>query len=191
MTAKLQINMSEGLISVEGEEKFVQAIYDDFRDRIIEMNRGRGSARTNDIALPHTEAPVIVPEEKTSKPAKSAKSKGTSSSYKPQFNPDLNLGKLAEFYAQFTPKNHSEKILLFAIFLRDHLKKTPCTADDIYSCYFTLKSKTEIPEAFMQAFITAWNRTKWVQLISKDDLKITTAGENHFSEMTKATNVNG
>ena len=185
MTAKLQINMSEGMISVEGDEKFVQTIYADFRDRIVEMNRNR--VVRSDIALPRAATSVISADQKEKTTKGAAKKKGAGTHvYQPKVNPDLDLAKLPEFYAQFTTKNNSERILVFAVFIRDQLGIAPCSADDIYSCYFALKSQLEIPENMYQAFANAWSRTKWVQYISKDEIRITVAGENRYSEMTKS-----
>jgi hypothetical protein len=192
MTTKLHINIGQGILEAEGEETFVQSIYSDFKKQLHEQFGRLKIANTNEINSQPTESNnSIQPKDRsrktsdrrTSKSADGIKSK--TSDYKPTFDPNLDLAKLADFYNQFEPKNHSEKILIFAIFVRDRLKKMPCTADDIYSCYFTLKDQTEIPEAFVQAFRTAWNRTGWVHYVSQSDIKITTAGENYFNQKLK------
>ena len=184
MTAKLHINISEGTLSVEGGEEFVRSIYSDFRDKLIqEASRRRIPAPEIEISPESNSGPSKKPAVKS--PRSSNTKKTASGGYKPEVDPNLDLSKLADFYGRFNPKNHSEKILIFAAFLRDTLKKAPCTANDIYSCYFELRDQTEIPEAFHQAFITAWNRTKWVKFVSKDEITITTAGENHFIKMSK------
>lgn len=191
-TAKLHINLSEGTLSAEGSEEFVQSIYSDFRNRLIEEAVDRQPKQIpafeqNNPALPTQDGQSSPQKTQTPRKSKSPSSKRQSAgTYVPQFNPDLDLSKLSEFYARFDLKKHSEKILVFAIFMRDYLHKSPCSADDIYSCYFTLRTQTEIPEAFKQAFIDTFNRTGWVQFISKDEIRITTAGENRFTEMTKA-----
>ena len=95
---------------------------------------------------------------------------------------NLDLSKLEDFYAKFDPKNHREKILIFAVFMRDILKKAPCAADDIFSCYRTLKDQTEIPEAFLQAIRDTQNKGGYVELVSPTEIKITIAGENYFNK---------
>jgi hypothetical protein len=68
--------------------------------------------------------------------------------YKPTFEGSIDLSGLEQMYDEFDPENHSEKILLFAIFLRDAVKRVRCTADHIFTCYFTLKAKTETRGVF-------------------------------------------
>ena len=63
----------------------------------------------------------------------------------------------------------------------------PCTANDIYTCYFTLKSKTKMPGAFVQAIRDAHNKMHYINFASVDDIRVTIAGNNHFEhELAKA-----
>lgn len=38
MTTKLHINISQGIIDVEGDPDLVRAIYDDFKDQLLDLS---------------------------------------------------------------------------------------------------------------------------------------------------------
>jgi hypothetical protein len=133
-------------------------------------------------------SPILIADTSPAKPAvkrrKAASAdaeKARTGEYKPKFNSALNLGELASFYDTWAPANNSEKILVFATFIRDRLEVAPCSADDIYTCFFTLKSKTKTPEAFVQAFRDAHNKTHFIDFVSLQEIRITIAGDNHFN----------
>jgi hypothetical protein len=104
---------------------------------------------------------------------------------KPNFNSKLDTTGLADFYDEWKPENNSEKILVFDVFLRDRLKIAPCNADDIYTCFFVMKGKTKIPEAFQQAFITAKHRIHFIEFETTQSIEVTIPGDNWFAEQAK------
>lgn len=186
MTAKLHIDASQGILDVEGDEAFVKSIYDDFKGHLSESSK-----RPN---LKLIDAPPLaeLPDETKSTRRKRASTRRQTESgktklgeYSPKFNPNLDLGKLEEFYAKFDPRNHREKILIFAVFLREQLGRVPCEADDVFSCYQTLKTQTEIPEAFVQALRDAQNKGGYIEFASPTEIKVTIAGENYFNQKMK------
>ena len=178
VNTKLVINLRDGIIEAEGAEEFVRSVYDDFKEQInktVVLQRA---------PKPLLEAPTDVPEQsenelkkKTRKSRSTDGGKPKASDYKPAFNSKLDLRDLEQFYDRFEPENNFEKILIFAVFLRDNLNTVPCTADDIYSCYFVLKHKTKIPVAFVQAFRDAQHRTHYIEFVSPlADISIITIG---------------
>jgi hypothetical protein len=190
VNTKLAINIREGTVEVEGDEAFVRSIYQDFKEHIGKLVVLQPAAPR---ALPVApDRPAITDEsaaQPKKKPHRRASSKAgensRSADYKPTFDGSIDLSGLEEMYDQFDPENHSEKILLFAIFLRDTVKRVPCTADHIFTCYFTLKAKTETPAAFLQAFRTAQSRTHYIEYSSPQDIQITISGDNFYNAKLK------
>jgi hypothetical protein len=184
MTTKLAINLREGTVDVEGTEEFVRIVYDDFKDYLSKH-------AMRDVPLPQIQqerTPLLV-EQNTSRKKKIVKrdsskeaEKTRAINYKPTFNTQLNLSGLDTFYDEWRPENNPEKILVFAVFLRDRLSIAPCTADDIYTCFFTLKTKTKTPAAFLQAFRDTQNRTHFIEFSSPTAIGLTITGENYFNE---------
>jgi hypothetical protein len=185
--AKLLINLRDGILDVQGSEDFVRSIYQDFKEQVA---KSAIAVRAPVAAL--SAAVQEMPESGEQSPrrrkvarASTQNDKSKATEYKPSFNPQLNLNGLEEWYGRFEPANYSEKILLFAIFLRDHLNARPCNADDIFTCFQTLRSLTKTPEAFVQAFRDAQSRTHFIEYLSPENIEVTIAGENHFNHKLK------
>jgi hypothetical protein len=181
----------QGILDVEGTETFVNSIYEDFKTSLIRQISDRSVAAATEAGT--LDVKVAEPE-RTSQRKRRASTRRISgpdagkskvAEYSPKFNPNLDLGKLDDFYDEFDFKNHREKILVFSVFMREELKTAPCSADDIFSCYQTLKTKTEIPEAFVQALRDAQNKDGFVEFVSPQEIKITIAGQNFFNQKLK------
>lgn len=179
MPTKLHLNIAQGVIEVEGDEVLVRQVYEDFKSGLL----GRGKPNSEDGIKVKNESGSERVKKRGRSPRRTPKSGDAGKSkveYAPSFKKDLDLSKLERFYDQYDPKNHSEKILIFAVFLRDGLKIVPCTADDIFTCYTNLKSKTKIPQAFVQALRDADGRQKLINFVSPNEINIPISGENHF-----------
>jgi hypothetical protein len=183
---KLAINLIEGTVQVEGDEAFVRSVYEDFKDYLGKHLAIRPAIVTvNPSSAP---APARITDEsnpsKRRSERKSSRSdeKSRTAEYRPKFRSDLDLSELESTYDAFNPRNHHERILVFAVFLRERFKMVPCTADDIYTCYGTMKSKTETPEAFVQAFRDAQNKAHYIDFNSLQDIRITIAGDNYYNK---------
>jgi hypothetical protein len=192
MNAKLHIDVLQGVLDVEGDEVFVKSVYDDFKSRLTEQVKVQTRPMT--VIEAPIGAEVIAESERLSqrKRKTSIRRAGGANGgkikfadYTPKFDPNLNLAKLEDFYGKSELRNHREKILVFAIFVRDELKIEPCSADHIFSCYQTIKSQTEIPEAFVQAIRDAQSKGGYVELVSPQEIRVTIAGENYFNQKIK------
>lgn len=188
-TTKLAINVREGTVEVEGDEAFVRYLYEDFKEQIGKLVTIQPAPATVPRAI---DLPALTDDAKSNKPSKAgrrASAKGTdkprATQYKPAFSTKLDLSQLESFYDEYDFDNHSEKILAFAILLREKLSIAPCTADDIFSCYATLKKKTSTPTAFLQAFYVAQQRTHFIEFVSTAEIRINIAGDNHFNKSLK------
>jgi hypothetical protein len=186
-STKLAINLTEGTVHVEGDEAFVRSVYEDFKSYLTKQGGPHRPVIEPGVPLV-PEAPRIATETPTRNRRADRKLNGSKgdkprvTEYKPKFRPDLDLSGLEAVYDEFTPTKHTEKILFFAVFLRDRLHTTPCTADDIYTCYFTMKEKTETPEAFIQAFRDTQNKTHFIEFTSPEVIKVTIAGDNYYNK---------
>ena len=181
---RLSIDLSSGTILVEGDADLAREVYRDFRDRLAEHRPAEpepaepaydGGAEQ----AASTASKGKKPSSKKRASKASTSQKGTADAQiKP--DPDLDLKGLGEFYDQYEPKNNAEKVLIFASFLRDRLGKEPFTANDVYTCYWTLKDRTKTPTAFGQTLRNIQSRQRYIALNTLDDIRITTAGNNHL-----------
>ena len=161
VNTKLTINLRDGILDVDGSEEFVRSIYEDFKGEVAKRvsSPATASRQIEAPAIPVQDADEIVgkdkPKKQRTKRVTTTTGEGPkvrTGKYKPTFDSTLNVKGLPKYYDSMNPYNAAEKILTFAAFLRDSLKMESCTADHIYTCFFAVKDRTKIPEAFEQAF---------------------------------------
>lgn len=185
MTVKLHINISQGLIEVEGDADLVREIYADFRDQLL---NGENAAPA---APPRQHKSSSVPDDPTKPRAKpkrraAAKRKAngeeegpTVSADQPKLDKNLDTSGLAAYYAQFEAKNNPEKILIFLKFMEDKLHIETPNTDQFYTCFE--KANERVPKVFSQAFRDASGRKfGFIDYNSPTDIRLTTTGSNHF-----------
>ncbi|MBY0321615.1 MAG: hypothetical protein K2X72_23030 [Reyranella sp.] len=188
--AKLHINLTQGLIEAEGDEAFVRAVYEDFKERLnAKPALGRNREEKPDDGDDSVERSTTPRRRSANRKAPSNK-KGNGdtdasaagvSKYKPKRDTSLDLAKLRDFVVDYTPKNMAERILLYAEFLKT-IGAEPCTVDQIYSCFLEFRTTDRIPEAFGQNLInTRGEMYGYIDFTTINDIRITTTGMNHFS----------
>jgi len=189
-STKLVINLKDGVIQAEGDEAFVREVYNDFKEVVskravippapaaLEQSRD-----VHDGELERQPAGNPKAKAKGKRAATGGAKSGDSTNYKPKFDNDLDLNGLDDFCAKYSPNGNSEKILVFTAFLRDSLQKSPCTADEIYTCFFTAKEK--IPTAFLQAFRNCQSRTHYIKYESPAQIEVAIPGNNWLNAQAK------
>jgi hypothetical protein len=86
--------------------------------------------------------------------------------------------------AQFEPKNSAEHILLYAKFMEQELGISPCTMDQVFTCFHAMKAK--IPAVLRQAFIDARGTSYgYIDFKTPNDVTIPIRGINHFNSGIK------
>lgn len=194
MTTKLHINISQGIIDVEGDPDLVRAIYDDFKDELLDAVK----------RAPHTPAASATPTtpaengESTNEASSKPKPKRRTPAKKkangddnasgvvadsPKLDKNLNTSGLGAFYGKFAPKNNAEKILIFLKFMVDELSIESPNTDQVYTCFKATGER--IPKAFAQAFYDTSSKLGYIDFRSSTDLPITIAGDNHFNHSLK------
>ncbi len=98
--------------------------------------------------------------------------------YVPAVIKDLKLDGLREYYRGFAARTHTEKVLIFATFLRDEKGFNPCTANQIYTCYRFVAERT--PDALLQAIRDASKKKDYVDYQSTESITVTPIGDNVF-----------
>jgi len=179
MSTKLHINLSQGIIDVEGDPEMVREIYADFKNQLLSSPSTQAPPN-----FPAAEAPPApqtkAPARKKTQPKKSRQEDSPSiSANAPQLDKNLDTSQLPAFYSQYAPKSHPEKILVFLKFLTDELGIASPNTDQVYTCYEKMNER--IPKIFAQAFRDASGRKfGFIDYNSPSDIRLTTTGINHF-----------
>lgn len=182
--AKLRIDLSQGLIEVEGSEAFILELYGDFKDRFSSITLP--APATSETKPPQASPPPIqeisppVPAKKSVQPVSRAKTK-RSGKEEPKFLGDLDLsigslGRLKEFHARYLAKTNYEHNLIFVYYLKEGTGLDEVSEDHIFTCYRTVQVK--IPGALRQSLIDT--KTKGWIVVEGGSVRLTTAGRNHL-----------
>lgn len=206
MKAKLYIDLSRGILEVEGGEVLVMEIYRDFTDRLDEMldvyankkqevsnlppsNSIDLSSRESNSLSPNrsvSDAPIASKEEvttKTQKPKESRTRRKKKETY--SIVKDLNLygddllPSLKEFYEGYDPQTNYERNLVFVSYLKTINSDMEVTLDHIYSCYSHLDG-VRIPVALYQSLAETSSDKGWLDTTSMNNITITIPGQNHL-----------
>ena len=210
MTTKLKIDLSEGVLEVEGSESFVKAIYNDFKAHFIEdevdevslkPKRGRRTKVTAKVAkvsppepatkptppepTPDASKPITEPPEPApSQPA----AEPTVVSEKPSYNfiKELDLSaadghpSLVEFMDAKFPITNEERNLVFLHYLQNMLKLKSITVDHVYTCYRAAKIRA--PLDIEGSLQSAINRRRWVKITKTGKISVTPAGKRYVEK---------
>jgi hypothetical protein len=189
--AKLRIDLSQGLIEVEGSESFILELYGDFKDRFSGMSLPTG-ATTEMTQVLSTPIPVeeVSVAKATQKPSQSgARSKPKRpSKEEPKLLPDLDLtqgvlGRLKEFHARYVIKTNYEHNLVFVYYLKEGLGLDEVSEDHLFTCYRSVQVK--IPGALRQSILETKGKG-WLA-VDAGLIRLTTVGRNHVDfDLTKA-----
>lgn len=186
MHTKLHIDLSQGIIDIEGDSEFVREIYSDLRESIVQKAEVEDLTRDEETKKEPKSPKRQTPRRSSSrKKAVQEATKTVADPHHPQLDKTLDTSNLAAFYGQYSTVNHPEKILVFAKFIIDELKMEAATTDHIFTCYMALKER--VPQAFAQSFRNAHGkRHGFIDYRSDGTLHISMKGENHLNhEMNK------
>lgn len=192
---KLRIDLSQGLVEVEGDETFVLKVYEDFKDRVGRAPKGNPDGEHDGAAANAGAAPPATPKKRIKKAASSPSSDGSKPGKKKvrgaySIVKDLDLsgtkaGRLKDFYAQYTVKTNYERNLIFVYFLQHKMGLTGITEDHIFTCYREVGVK--VPKALKQSLSETGVDRGWLVTSNMDDMTVTIHGMNHLEhDMPKA-----
>ncbi|MBX3500340.1 MAG: hypothetical protein KF889_12905 [Alphaproteobacteria bacterium] len=194
-TAKLHINLTQGLIEAEGDETFVRVVYDDFKERLRAQpakqqtlhaaNKEGEQPNAQDTARrPKARRRAAAPKTSTRGEAEPKGSAGGMTSYEPRRLPDLDLSHLADFVKSFTFKGNPERYVVYTQFLKEKLQIEPCTIDHLYSCFDEMKDT--LPTNMGQNLVDTRLRNSFLKFTTPQDIQLTVTGINHYNKMLRA-----
>lgn len=190
MTAKLRIDLSLGLIEAEGNEDFLLALYNDFKERV------QASARPAAKAMEPAHPTGGDTTKTTKSPSRTASASGGSKAKKKPRDSqsivkDLDLtkgksGRLKEFYERYAVKSNLERNLVFIYYMQNELELTGITDDHVYTCYRNVGAK--LPGALRQSLLDTSSRNGWIDTSDMDNIRLATPGVNHLEhDLPKAS----
>jgi hypothetical protein len=175
MTAKLHINLNQGLVEAEGSEEFVLKVYNDFKDKVSNAHTVQNFAPANKESVTKTPSKSKDDNNSQGNKSKSKTKQSTNGSAKEHLeivtgfsNGQEGKSFLSEIKKYELPKSHQKKATLF-IYVMQKIGTQNITINHIFTCYRLLTEKT--PGNLRQAIIDAKNKSVWIVNENWDDLK--------------------
>jgi hypothetical protein len=199
MTTKLKIDLSHGILEVEGSETFVRAIYKDFKAQFVQgepteeeaetTTRRRRSRKPRPKAGPQRAEPVVQPVLPIAPVAEPAAALEPVTAIKvptpaaPSYTriKDLNLGataghpSLGEFMDSKLPITNEERNLVFMYYLQYLLNVETITMDHVYTCYREVRIRA--PLNLEHSLRTTVNQKNWITASDADQFTVTHEGK--------------
>lgn len=174
---RLNINIKEGTLEVEGEESFVAGVYADFKEQLAISTAARTT--TAAIAPPDTAAkdPAVKPQKKS----RTGKARESYSFVKDlDLSDKSNTQSLRSFYEAKKPSNAMERNTVFVYYLEQIAGIGAITLNHIYSCYKNVEAR--IPAALRQSLADTAFHKGYVDTSSFESIKLATPGENFVEQ---------
>lgn len=197
MTTKLKIDLSHGILEVEGSETFVRAIYKDFKAQFVQgetteeeaetTTRRRRSRKSRPKAGPQRAEPAVQPvpaivpaavpelEPVTTIQVPTP----TAAAYTRLKDLDLSATaehpSLGEFMDSKLPITNEERNLVFMYYLQYLLKVDTITMDHVYTCYREVRIRA--PLNLEHSLRTTANQKNWITASDEDQFTVTPEGK--------------
>ena len=199
MTTKLKIDLSQGILEVEGSETFVQAIYRDFKMQFLgeeavedeakpagRRRRTRQIKTTVKSTFQAEVAPEVVkkPEEAPLASEPTPEPEKLSSAPTHTYLKELDLAateshpSLVEFMDSKFPITNEERNLVFIYYLQYNLKQKSITPDHVYTCY--RKAKIRAPLDLLHSLQATAGHRKWIKIAKNGHITATAAGKQYL-----------
>jgi hypothetical protein len=189
MTTKLKIDLSQGVLEVEGSESFVKIIYNDFKTHFAgietfdELKSTRRSKKVKAAAkvAPPKPAPKPVAEEEKAEPIPQKPSLPAYVLIK-----DLSLGaadsrpSLVEFMDSKFPITNEERNIVFLYYLQHTLNLKEITLDHIYTCY--RETKIRAPLNLENSLRLTADQHGWITITKAGKMTLTSAGKSYVEK---------
>ncbi len=199
MTTKLKIDLTQGILEIEGSESFVKIIYNDFKthfagievvDDLKPPRRTRKrKTKTAKPVPPAAPAPEPQAEPLPEPPAPEAEEKAPPT---PPPTPDytivknLDLGaaddrpSLVEFMDAKFPLTNEERNIVFLYYLQHMLKLKGITADHIFTCY--RHAKIRVPLNLENSLRITADQHNWIKTTKAGNMTLTAAGKQYVEK---------
>lgn len=200
MTTRVKIDLTQGVLEVEGSETFVKAIYNDFKAHFIDQEAPTEELTTpaksrrprtpkkvepapepavvEEVAAPVVE-PVSAPEPPVVEPVVEPKTPPVVPTY--TFMQNLNLAaadghaSLVEFMDSKLPITNEERNLVFLYYLQQILKVKPITIDHIFTCY--RQAKIRAPLNLENSLRHTAEQHGWIKLNQNGNMTLSPEGK--------------
>ena len=189
MTSRLKIDLTQGILEVEGTEPFVRAIYQDFKlqflgDDLVDApekpprrrrsRKAKAAPEPLPVSVPAPPQVVAVEAEEPPRPVP------------PEYNlvKELDLAaakdrpSLVEFMDSKFPITNEERNLVFVYYLQQLAGEKPITRDHVFTCY--RKAKIRAPLNLDHSLDLTADPKNWIKIAKNGTISVTAPGKEYL-----------
>jgi hypothetical protein len=191
MTSRLKIDLTQGILEVEGTEPFVRAIYQDFKlqflgDDLVEVSEKPPHRRRSRKTKTAPEPPPAVAPAPDTPQVVTAESEEPPRPAPPEYNliKELDLAaardrpSLVEFMDSKFPITNEERNLVFVYYLQQLAGEKPVTRDHVFTCY--RKAKIRAPLNLDHSLDLTADPKNWIKIAKNGNISITAPGKEYL-----------
>jgi hypothetical protein len=194
MTTRLKIDLSQGILEVEGSESFVKIIYNDFKthfagiETVEELKPARRTRKTKPAAKAAAPEPAPKPVVKEVKAKPVPKKPSPPAAPPPAYTliKDLKLGptdsnpSLVEFMDSKFPITNEERNIVFLYYLQHTLKLKSIDLNHIYTCY--RETKIRAPLNLENSLRITAEQHGWIRTTKTGKMTLTATGKRYVEK---------
>ncbi len=199
MTTKLKIDLSQGLLEVEGTEAFVRNIYADFKahfagiappeDKPAKRRPRRKKpepavteqAKPEPKSLPDVSGADLEPTPAET-PVQKSPTRSRTTTYTYTIIDDIELAgtknypSLVDFMDSKLPITNEEHNIVFLYYLQHLLKVKPITINHLYTCYRSAKIRAPLN------IENTFDQRGWIKVAKNGNMTLTDAGKKYVEQ---------
>lgn len=201
MSTRLKIDLTQGILEVEGSESFVKIIYNDFKAHFAGIEgvdddlkpprrTRRRQPKAKKVEQP-TEVPASIFEFVAADDSAQFEPEPDSQKLSPPMPvytqvEGLDLGaaddrpSLVEFMDAKFPLTNEERNIVFLYYLQHNLKLRSITADHIYTCY--RQAKIRVPLNLENSLRITADQRNWIKTTRTGKMSLTAAGKQYVEK---------
>jgi hypothetical protein len=201
MSTKLKIDLTQGILEVEGTESFVKIIYNDFKThfagidaveedlkppRRTRKRKTKAKKVQETTAVPASVLEFVTEEDPDKAEQKSGRQEPVSPMPVYTQIEGLDLGaadgrlSLVDFMDAKFPLTNEERNIVFLYYLQHDLKLKSITADHIYTCY--RHAKIRVPLNLENSLRITNDQHKWIKTTKAGKMTLTAAGKQYVEK---------
>ncbi len=175
--ARIKIDLATGVFEAEGDEKFLETLYGDFKEGLAGAQVRKQLIANENSDLKEEGGDKAVPGSEKKAAKTTPRRKESYSIVK-----DLDLSSknqkisLRDFYSKKAPSTGMERATVFVYYLERTAGVTAIALDHIYTCYKEVG--VPVPKALRQSVFDTAFRKGSIDTSNIDSITLTTIGEN-------------
>lgn len=179
---KLKIDLTQGIIEVEGSEQLVRDIYNDFKERLNQAPSPAAATPPSQAQQSSAAKQSAKPKKKTnpSKPKTKSSSSNSGTLLKAlDLTASDGAESLRDFYNKYEASSNLERNLVFVYYLQNLKEIESININHVFTCYRNIPD-LKAPGNLKQSIFDTGFKKGWLDTSSMESITVPISGINHL-----------